>query len=86
MCVNPKYNIRKRLLKLPGDFLENRYKLCIAVGISDKTLTRWMALLKTDNYSIAMDKFYLMSHFFDCNPTDLINYEPSQKDSQTTQL
>jgi len=86
MCVNPKYNIRRRLLKLPGTFQENMYKLCIEVGIHHRTLERWMALKKGDRFSIPSDEFYLIAHFLACNPNDLINYDPDTQNSENLQL
>ena len=81
MCVNLKYNIKKRLLKLPGSFTTNRYKLCIEVDIHDRTLTRYMSITKADKFSIPSDQFYLIAHFLGCNPDELLNYEPDQQNS-----
>lgn len=77
MCLNLKYNLKKRLLKLPGDFVTNRYKLCIELLISDKTLGRWMNFTKDEGKRIPEDKLYLVAYFLGCNPDDLVNYENS---------
>lgn len=68
-----KYNIKKRLLKLPGEYYKNRYQLCLLIGITDRTLIRWIETKIDQHFSIPTDQFYEIAGFLDCNPTDLIN-------------
>lgn len=75
MDETTKYSIRQRLLRLPGNFQENRYRLCIALKINDKTLLRWMAVKKNEFFSIPSDQFYIIANFFGCLPDELINHE-----------
>lgn len=82
MCINLKYTIRKQLLKLPGSFQHNRYRLCIAIEICDKTLLRWIAVEKGEKFSIPTDKFYMIADFFQCTPIELMNNEFEQASSK----
>lgn len=73
MCVNPKYNIRRRLLEIPGNLLHNKYKLAIELGISERTIDKWCDTEKGDKYSIPSDHLFKTATFFNCTVTDLLN-------------
>lgn len=74
MCATtPKYNIRARLLKMPGEWSPKVYQLCIDAGITEPTLRKIMNAEKTDDYSPSADTIILIAQFFECNVTDLVN-------------
>ncbi|MBD1364402.1 hypothetical protein IDJ77_11335 [Mucilaginibacter sp. ZT4R22] len=73
-----KYNIKNRLLRLSGDYQTNRYRMCIAVGINDKTLVRWLKTDRRSKFSIPSDQFYKIAEFLSCNPNELLTNEPAQ--------
>jgi hypothetical protein len=73
MCANPKYTIRRLLRELPGGIMTNRYKLCIEVGIGDRSLDNWMNYPATGEWSIPSDKLFKLKKFFNCELSDLIN-------------
>ena len=73
MCVNPKYNIKRMLRLMPGKITQNKYLLCIELGITETTLDNWMNTEKGANFSIPSDPFLKLCEIFECTPTNLIN-------------
>lgn len=73
MCVNPKYAIRRFLYSLPGEIMQNRYKVCIEVGITEKTLDNWMNCEKQAKFSIPSDALFKLADIFKCEIKELIN-------------
>jgi hypothetical protein len=73
MCVNPKYNIRRRLLEIPGKLLNNKYKLSIELDISERTLDKWMGTEKGKKFSIPSDGLFKLATFFECTERELLN-------------
>lgn len=73
MTDTPKYSIRRRLLLSDGEFNRNRYLLCFALNISDRTLTRWMSAKVNDKLDISYEHLKALGAFFNCSIDDLIN-------------
>lgn len=73
MCNNPKYNIKRRLLDVPGKFQHNKYKLCIEANITERTFDKYLDTEKSDEYSIPSDKLKAIATFFNCTMDQLIN-------------
>lgn len=69
-----KYPIREKLNKMDGNYSRNFLKMCLHVDISATTGHRWASVTKTEQFSIPVDKFYLLADFFNCNPTELLNH------------
>lgn len=74
--TEPKYRIRRMLLQKPGSLTQNKYQLCIALGINVKTLDNWMRTQQGDKFSIPSDAFYSLAEYFKCNPLDLLTKAP----------
>jgi DNA-binding Xre family transcriptional regulator len=75
MCINPKYNIRRRLLEMEGRLLINKYQLCIFADVGERTLDKYTEVNMGDAYSIPSDKLFKIADFFDCQPAELLNYK-----------
>jgi hypothetical protein len=73
MCINPKYNIRPRLHKLPGNIRSNFYQVCIDLDIAERTLNNWMETTKTEKFSIPSDALIYFATKFNCTERELIN-------------
>ncbi|MGZ3983408.1 MAG: hypothetical protein ACXVJE_19425 [Mucilaginibacter sp.] len=78
MCLNPKYNIKRRLLALPGKNRENKYKLCIELDVSESCLDQWTNIEQQHRRSIPSDALFIIAKFFNCSVTDLINGKASE--------
>lgn len=71
--TQPKYTIEEKLKAMQGKYTDNQYKLCIAVGITVKTLENWLKHEKGSSNSIKSDYLFLLCDFFNCQPHDLLN-------------
>jgi len=73
MCADPKYLIRKKLLKMPGNYRHNLYSLAIKANRSAQTIEKWAKIDKNSKSDIPTGDIYILASFFKCNPNDLIN-------------
>jgi|GEM_PF-3817519 len=73
MCVNPKYNIKALLRKMPGQITRNKYLVCIELEITETTWDNWCNTERGAKFSIPSDAFLKLTTIFNCQTTDLIN-------------
>lgn len=68
-----KYPIKSKLNKMEGNYTQNFLKMCLHVKIAPTTGNRWASVKTNEQFSIPVDKFYLLAEFFHCNPNELLN-------------
>lgn len=78
--MNLKYSIRTLLLHLPGknSFTQNKYLLCAALDISERTLDRWINTKREERFSIPSDHLFLIADFFKCTIEALLTQSTPQ--------
>lgn len=68
MNLDLKYRIRALLLNFPNQnsFMQNKYALCIALDISERTLDNWIKTPSAARFSIPSDHLFKIANFFQC--------------------
>ncbi|TKB96868.1 hypothetical protein [Pedobacter cryophilus] len=67
-----KYTIGEHLKKAPGSYSENQYKMCLATGVTLRTLEKYINLPYGSGKSMSSDLFFNVVEYLKINQNELL--------------